>query len=54
MECSVKITYKRLKRESDNGNIITKREEGRKSKEGGITTCFILEWIWGHLQLNCF
>ena len=54
MECSVKITYKRLKRESDNGNIITKREEGRKRKEGVITTCFILEWIWGHLQSNCF
>lgn len=53
MECSVKIIYKRLKRESDNGNIITKREEGRKSKEE-VITCFILEWIWGHLQLNCF
>ena len=44
MECSAKITYKRLKRESDNGNIITKREEGRKSKEG-VIICFILEWI---------
>ncbi|CUQ56522.1 Uncharacterised protein [Dorea longicatena] len=29
MECSAKITYKQLKRESDNGNIITKRGEGR-------------------------